>query len=98
MCQNENHSQNRDKVCIACLLKADRGRASDVALEKFRTHWLQNYDKGNPFSPTGICTSCHLRLFASYDHKKGKTPKMFVGDYTKLIPSKCMCMRMCTFM
>ena len=88
MCKKENHSRNRDKVCISCLLKADRGRASDLALEQFRKNWLAQYDEENPFSPTGICSSCHARLFASHDH--GKEPKMFISDYSQILPSKCM--------
>ena len=86
MCKKENHNLNRDRVCIGCLLKADLGRASDYELKTFRERWLQNYDENNPFSPTGICTGCQIRLHASYDKTKGKIPQMYLSDYAQILP------------
>ena len=86
MCLNERHEENRAKVCMACLLKANRGPASDSEKATFKESWLQNYSDGSAYMPTGICVSCQIRLTASFDKVPGKTPKMTIGDYSLITP------------
>ena len=94
MCENANHTKNRERICLSCLLKADRGRATADEIESFRTRWLDQYDVENRYTPTGLCTGCKIRLHASFDKNKEQKPAMYIGDYELLLPGVCACMCM----
>ena len=88
MCLNNNHEENRAKVCLACLLKATRGPASNSEKATFKERWLENYDDENVYMPTGICVSCQIRLTASFDKVPGKNPHMNISEYSLIAPGK----------
>jgi hypothetical protein len=90
MCLNKNHNKNRLKVCLSCIWKATRGPAGEYEITFFQENGLENYDPDNLYMPCGICTSCHCRFHAKYDHTWGgqKAPVLTIGNYEVLKPGK----------
>lgn len=88
MCLNENHEINRQKVCLNCVWKADRGKATDIEIKTFQEKWLEGYDPENSYMPNGICTTCQVRLHATYNHFPGDPPIMYIGKYEEIKAGK----------
>jgi hypothetical protein len=75
-----DHHQNRFKVCINCLLKADDPLSKEDE-STFCAKVMPTYDSTDPKMPSGVCTSCRINL------RSKKLNLMPLGDYSILTTS-----------